>query len=119
MEAEREILKRVTVMFLMERVGEAFTGVISSLTDFGFWVELSEVLAEGMVRLSSLTDDYYSFFPERQELLGQRTGRVLRMGQKVRVVLEEVNLARLEITLRLAPEDSAQDRPARKRRARR
>lgn len=119
MEAEREILKRVTVMFLMERVGEAFTGVISSLTDFGFWVELSEVLAEGMVRLSSLTDDYYSFFPERQELLGQRTGRVLRMGQKVRVVLEEVNLARLEITLRLAPEESAQDRPARKRRARR
>ncbi len=118
MEAEREILKRVTVMFLMDRVGEAFTGVISSPTDFGFWVELSEVLAEGMVRLSSLTDDYYAFFPERQELLGQRTGRALRMGQKVRVILDEVSLARLEITLRLAPEESAQGQPPRKRRAR-
>jgi ribonuclease R len=104
MEAEREILKRVTVMFLLDRVGETFTGVISSLTDFGFWVELSEVLAEGLVRLSSLTDDYYAFFPERQELLGQRTGRTLRLGQKVRVVLDEVSLARLEITLCLAPD---------------
>ncbi len=119
MEAEREILKRVTVMFLMDRVGEAFTGIISSLTDFGFWVELCEVLADGMVRLSSLTDDYYAFFPERQELLGQRTGRTLRMGQKIKVVLDEVSLARLEITLRLAPEESGLARPARKRRGRR
>jgi len=119
MEAEREILKRVTVMFLMERVGEAFTGVISSLTDFGFWVELSEVLADGMVRLSSLTDDYYAFFPERQELLGQRTGRALRMGQKVQVILDEVSLARLEITLRLAPDESAKTPSKKKRRERR
>jgi ribonuclease R len=108
MEAEREILKRVTVMFLLDRVGEAFTGVISSLTDFGFWVELSEVLAEGLVRLSSLTDDYYVFFPERQELLGQRTGQTLRLGQKVRVVLDEVSLARLEVTLCLAPDGMCQ-----------
>lgn len=119
MEAEREILKRVTVMFLMKRVGEEFTGIISSLTDFGFWVELVEVLADGMVRLSSLTDDYYAFFPERQELLGQRTGRMLRMGQKVRVILEEVSLARLEITLRLAPDEAIRDLSKKKRRGRR
>lgn len=117
MEAEREILKRVTAMFLMDRVGETFTGIISSLADFGFWVELSEVLAEGMVRLSSLTDDYYTFFPERQEFLGQRTGRTLRMGQKVRVILDEVNLARLEITLRLAPEETQGKRFGKRKRS--
>lgn len=119
MEAEREILKRVTVMFLMGRVGEEFTGVISSLTDFGFWVELSEVLADGMVRLSSLTDDYYAFSPERQELLGRRTGRTFRMGQKVRVVLEEVSLARLEITLNIMPDGQPGDQPKKGRRGRR
>ncbi len=66
MEAEREIVKRLTVIVLSGRVGESFTGVVSGLSDYGFWVELDQVLAEGMVRLSSLTDDYYAYVPERQ-----------------------------------------------------
>lgn len=101
MEAEREILKRITVLFLRDRVGERFSGVISSITDFGFWVELQEVMAEGLVRLSSLLDDYYAFIPERQELLGERSGRRFRMGQRIAVKLAEVNLSRLEVTLEL------------------
>ena len=101
MDAEREILKRITVLFLRDRVGEEFGGIINSLADFGFWVELQEVMAEGMVRLSTLHDDYYAFIPERQELLGERTGRRFRMGQSVRVLLAEVNLSRLEVTLEL------------------
>ncbi|SDB26628.1 RNAse R [Desulfonatronum thiosulfatophilum] len=115
MAAEREILKRVTVMFLMDRVGEEFSGVVSSLTDFGFWVELADVMADGMVRLSSLSDDYYTFFPERHELIGRRTGRTFRLGQHVQVVLEEVSLSRLEITLVLAPEKE-EEKKARKSR---
>ncbi len=106
MEAEREILKRVTVLFLKDKVGRTFEGVISSLMDFGFWVELKEVLAEGMVRLSSLSDDYYSYLPEQEMILGSRTGRAFRLGQPVRVVLEDVNLDRLEVNLCLAPDQS-------------
>ncbi len=102
MDAEREILKRLTVIFLRDRVGEVFTGVINSLADFGFWVELNEVMAEGAVRLSTMHDDYYTFIPERQELLGERTGRILRMGQTIEVKLVDVNLSRLEVTLELA-----------------
>lgn len=102
MEAEREMFKRVAVLFLRDRVGEEFGGVVASLSDFGFWVELTEVMAEGLVRLSSLTDDYYALFPERQELLGHGTGRRIRLGQAVRVLLYDVNLARLEIDLQLA-----------------
>jgi len=101
MAAEREILKRITVLFLRDRVGETFTGVINSITDFGFWVELQEVMAEGLVRLSSMHDDYYAFIPERQELLGERTGKRFRMGGQVTVKLAEVALSRLEITLEL------------------
>jgi len=102
MEAEREILKRITVLFLQDKVGQTFEGVIASLSDFGFWVELTDVMAEGLVRLSTLTDDYYALFPERQELLGQRTGRRYRLGQHVSVVLTDVHLGRLEVNLQLA-----------------
>ncbi len=101
MDAEREILKRITIIFLEKHLGEEFTGVINSITDFGFWVELQEVMAEGLVRLSTLHDDYYSFIPERQELLGERTGRRFRMGRRITVRLAEVNLSRLEVTLEL------------------
>ncbi|WP_243360693.1 ribonuclease R [Fundidesulfovibrio terrae] len=106
MEAEREILKRITVLFLEDKVGQTFEGVISSLSDFGFWVELTDVMAEGMVRLSTLTDDYYALFPERQELLGQRTGRRYRLGQHVSVELTDVHLGRLEVNLKLAGDEN-------------
>ncbi len=111
MEAEREILKRVTILFLTDKVGQVFTGVINSLTDFGFWVEFREVMAEGMVRLSTLSDDYYGFIPERQELVGERTGRVLRIGQLVTVELVNVDLGRLEVDLNLVDDDRAPGAP--------
>lgn len=101
MEAEREILKRVTVHFLSDKVGRRFTGVIGSIADFGFWVELKEVMAEGMVRLSSLSDDYYTYFPERHELIGERTGRRFRLGQPVEVELTNVDMGRLSVDLGL------------------
>ena len=115
MEAEREIRKRLTVLFLRDRVGEEFTGVISGVTDFGFWVELEEIMAEGLVRLSTMDDDYYGFFPERQELVGERTGKIYKLGQNVRVWLSEVNLPRLEVNLNIAHEsvydvDEAEDK---------
>ena len=120
MEAEREILKRVTVLFLSDKVGRNFTGVIGSIADFGFWVELKEVMAEGMVRLSSLSDDYYQFIPERHELLGERTGRRLRLGQPVDVELSGVDLGRLAVDLNLIEGGQTQEAaPAPKRKSRR
>lgn len=101
MNAEREILKRATIIFLSERIGQSYTGIISSLADFGFWVELEDVLAEGMVRLSTIHDDYYLFRPEKQDLLGKRTGKRFYLGQKVRVELRDVNLDRLEVDFAL------------------
>jgi len=116
MEAEREILKRLTVIFLTDKVGQDFTGVINSLADFGFWVELSEVMAEGMVRLSTLTDDYYTLFPERQELLGRHTGKRFGLGTKVQVTLTDVNLGRLEVNLRITDAPQAAEKQKRKTR---
>ena len=101
MDAEREVLKRLTVLYLRDKVGEVFTGVVSSLADFGFWVEMNEVMAEGLVRLSSMEDDYYGYLPERQEIVGQRTGKRYRLGQTVRVELSDVVLSRQEVNLTL------------------
>ncbi|WP_320006179.1 ribonuclease R [Maridesulfovibrio sp.] len=101
MEAEREILKRLTIIFLKDKVGEEFTGVISSIAEFGFWVEFQEVMAEGMVRLSALGDDYYTFWSDRQMIVGERTGHAFRLGQKITVRLESVSLELLEANLSL------------------
>ncbi|WP_027177533.1 ribonuclease R [Maridesulfovibrio bastinii] len=99
MEAEREIIKRITMLFLKGRVGEEFTGVVSALAEFGFWIELKEVMAEGMVRLASLNDDYYAFWKDHQMIIGERSGRAFRLGQTVKVRLESVSLELLEAGL--------------------
>ncbi len=96
MEAEREIQKRAAILALEDRVGEEMRGVISGVADFGFWVELLDIPADGLVRLATL-DDYYVYDPERQDLLGQRTGRTFAMGQTLTVILEHVSLERVEI----------------------
>ena len=108
-EAEREIARRLGCLLLRDRVGESFAGVIAGVTEFGFFVALKERPLEGMVRLDSLTDDWFTYDAARQELLGERTGRRLYLGQLVTVRLLEVNVGRLEITFELAASrDSAE-----------
>jgi ribonuclease R len=101
-EAERECHKRYACMVLRGQEGRVFHAVVSSLMDYGFWVELPEVMAEGFIRLSTMLDDYYGYLREREMLLGERTGRVIRAGQAVRAKLIGVHLDRLEIDLELA-----------------
>ncbi|WP_031481821.1 ribonuclease R [Maridesulfovibrio frigidus] len=99
MEAEREILKRLTIIFLKDRVGGTFDAIVSSMADFGFWVEFQGVMAEGMIRLANLSDDYYTFWPERQMIVGERSGKSFRMGQRIKVKLDSVSLEMLEANL--------------------
>ena len=100
MEAEREIQKRSAILALEDRIGETMRGVVSGVADFGFWVELLDMPVDGLVRLATL-DDFYVFDPERQDLLGQRTGKTFAMGQTLDVVLEAVSLERVEINFTL------------------
>ena len=101
MDAEREILKRVMVLFMRDKVGGTFGAVISHITDYGFYVELREVMAEGMVRLSTMNDDYYTYWAHREMLVGERTGQSFKLGQTVEVVLDDVSLDRLELNFSL------------------
>ena len=101
MEAEREALDRVRVMLMREHVGEVFEGVISAVTAFGFFVELFEIYASGVVRLVDLADDYYVLDEKNHRLIGRRTGKIFRVGDLVRVKVKEVNVRRRHITFEL------------------
>ena len=73
-EAERETIKLKKAQLMSEHIGETFTGVISSVTGWGMYVELPNTV-EGMVHITSLTDDYYRFVEETYELMGEATGK--------------------------------------------
>ncbi len=85
-EAEMETVKIKMVEFMAGRVGEVFPALISGVTAFGFFVQL-ENLAEGLVHVSTLNDDYYQFDEKGHALIGERTGRRFRLGDAVRVRL--------------------------------
>lgn len=104
MDAERETQKRLSALYLQQHVGEDFDGIVSGVTDFGIFVELPSCLAEGMIRLASLHDDFYQYLPERQMLRGERTGRIFSIGQPLRVTLTDVSIQRFEVNLE--PADS-------------
>ncbi|MCR5371039.1 MAG: ribonuclease R [Clostridium sp.] len=85
-EAEREVEKIKKVEYMEKYVGEEFDGVISSVTAWGFYVELPNTV-EGLVHVNELYDDYYVYDEQRCELIGRMTGRVYRIGQPCRVVV--------------------------------
>jgi ribonuclease R len=97
MEAEREILDRYRVRFMREKMGEDFEGVISGVTAFGFFVELKDIFIEGLVRVTSLHDDYYHYHEKRYCLVGERTHKTFRIGDEVRVRLDRVDAERRHI----------------------
>ncbi len=101
MEAEREALDRVRVMLMKEHVGEVFEGVISAVTSFGFFVELFDIYASGVVRLVDLPDDYYVLDEKHHRLVGRHTGKTFQVGDLVRVKVKEVNVSRRHITFEL------------------
>jgi len=96
-EAEREVVQLKKLQFMIDKVGLDFVGYISGVTAFGVFVELEEYFVEGLVRLTSLYDDYYTYDQKRHALVGEHTGRVLRLGDKVDVRLDRVDMERRQM----------------------
>jgi ribonuclease R len=95
--AERAAVEWKTVLFLREREGEEFAGHISGVTDFGLFVRLDEISVDGMVHISELGDDYYVYDDRRHRLVGERTGRVWRLGDAIDVTLVRVDLEAMQL----------------------
>jgi ribonuclease R len=98
-DAERELVEWKKVRFMADKLGEVFTGYVTSVTSFGLFVELEEYFVEGLVHISTMADDYYLFKEKTHTLKGESTGKVYRLGDRLEVRVARVDLERRRIDL--------------------
>jgi ribonuclease R len=115
-EAERELLEWKKVKFMAERVGEDFDGLIISVTKFGMFVELNELFIEGLVPLSSMTDDRYIFNDSTKQIIGQRTRKQYSLGDPIRVLVDRID--RMQRRIQFAVVEEAPSRAKKKHKKR-
>jgi ribonuclease R len=101
-DAERELVQWKKVRFMADKVGDEFEGYITGVAAFGLYVELIEHFVEGLVHVSTMADDYYRFVERAHILRGENTGKVYRLGDKVRVQVVKVDMERRQVDLGLA-----------------
>lgn len=100
-EATRDALDTLKCEYMLDRVGQEFPGIISAVTGFGLFVELSDIYIDGLVHVTTLKNDYYQFDPIKHRLTGQRTGVRYRLGDKVLVRVTRVSLDDKKIDLEM------------------
>lgn len=99
-DAERDTDDLKKAEYMQERIGEEYTGVISSVTNFGMFVELENTV-EGLVHVSTMTDDYYHYNEERHALIGEQTANVYRIGDEAEIRVTSVNLDEYKVDFEL------------------
>jgi len=107
-DAEREFLDVQKVRLMESRVGEEFSGVISSVTNFGIFVQLNEFFVEGLVHVTNLGKDFFVYDEARMMLRGRSSGQVFAMGHKVRVKLAAANVIKRQLDFQLISEAGTQ-----------
>ncbi|HLQ82836.1 MAG TPA: ribonuclease R [Pseudogracilibacillus sp.] len=90
-DTEREVDDLKKAEYMKDKIGETYPGIISSVTNFGLFIELENTI-EGLIHVSYMTDDYYNFDERHQTLIGERTGNIYRIGDEVEVRVIKVNL---------------------------
>jgi ribonuclease R len=100
--AERELIKVKLLTYLSDRIGLELEVVITGVADYGFFGQAEELPVEGLVHISTLTDDYYHFDGASHSLIGKRTHRRYRLGDKVLVTVVHVDLQRRQLDFRVS-----------------
>ena len=100
-EATRDVVNWLKCEFMRDRVGETFPGVITAVTGFGLFVELTDIYVEGLVHVTAMPGDYYHFDPLHHRLSGERSGRSFRLGDSVEVRVMRVDLDERKIDFEL------------------
>ena len=93
-EAERASIKYKMVEFMLDRIGQEFNGSISGVTEWGIYVELDDTHIEGMVSLRDIADDFYEYDEDNYAVRGHRHGRMLTLGDRVRIRVKNADLRR-------------------------
>ena len=115
-EAERETTDMKKIEYMMQFVGEEFEGVISGVTAFGIFVELDNGV-EGLVHVSTMVNDYYSYVEEQFAMVGERTRQQYRLGDKVEVILARANVEERTLDFVLKDNGIYAPKPAQKGKA--
>ena len=111
-EAERELMEWKKLKFMEQRIGEDFDGLIVSVTKYGFFVELTELFVEGLVPITTLEDDHYTFRENTRQIIGERTRKTFSIGDRVRVIVDRIDHMQRKIQFALL-----QERPAKAKKA--
>ena len=104
MESEREIVDLKKTQFMKDKIGEIYNGIISGVTSFGLFVELEGYFIEGLVHVTNMKDDYYIFMEKEHSLIGEHTNKRHRIGDTIKVKVENVDIERRQIDLMLEEE---------------
>lgn len=110
--AERDVVSMLKVRYMAGREGEEFNGIITGVTAFGIFVEMTSVMVEGLVRLTDLHDDYYEYHEKEHMLLGKRRRKIFRLGSPMMVRVKHVDILKKEISLEPVGEAGVRPRPA-------
>ncbi len=114
-DAERELMEWKKVKFMQDRLGEEFDGLITSVTKFGFFVELSDLFVEGLVPLNTLIDDRYTYHENTREIIGQHSRKTYRIGQRLRVIVDRIDPVEKKINFAVLEEERPKRRKNKKR----
>jgi len=116
-EAERDLVEWKKVQFMIDRVGEDFDAMIISVTKFGLFVELEQLFIEGLIPIDTLPGDRFKFHDNARRLVGERTRREYKIGEKVHVILDRVDAAAksLQFGIWQAPQPGRKNKKARSR----
>ena len=116
-EATRDVVNWLKCEYLMDHVGEEYSGVVSAVTGFGLFVMLDDLYVEGLIHVTGLPKDYYYHEASQHRMVGERTGRVFRLGDKVKVRVVRVNLDERKIDFELAEQPKSSTTPQAKKSA--
>ncbi len=100
-DAERDSIKYMQVKFMDKHLGEVYEGVISGVAEFGFWVEIPENGAEGLIKLRDLMDDSYVYDAKSYAVYGQRHGRKYQLGDKVHIKVMKANIIQKQLDFKI------------------
>lgn len=107
-EAERETIKLKKTEYMEQHIGEVFEGIISSITKWGMYIELPNTI-EGLIHVTNMRDDHYDYYEERFEMVGEHTGKVYKLGEKVCVRVTGADRMQRTIDFELADKGEVED----------
>jgi ribonuclease R len=105
-DATRDAVDWLKCEYMLDKIGETYAGIISSVTSFGIFVELQAIYVEGLVHVTALGNDYYHYDPAKHRLIGERTSQIYRLGDLVTVRVVQVNLDERKIDFELMQKQS-------------